>query len=231
MHDRLHIHQETLLLTLGDSDGSFTNGMIDYILAGAIISDLCLAERIEVETDKSKSVRLVDDSKTQNEVLDEVVSQIKSAPRILGIQTWIQKISQTKQLRHRVAEGLCQLGILKASTTKFLFLFTQKRYPELEGSWEDAVRKRMADVMFHPEVKADLRTGILIAFAFHCNLLSHNFAPVELKQHKERIKQLANDPSKDLASAEATKATIQAINAAIMAAVIIPAITASTIHS
>ncbi len=79
--------------------------------------------------------------------------------------------------------------------------------------------------MFHPEVKADARTSALISLAFYAELLNANFASGQVKQHKTRIKELAD--GQHLAS-DATKAVIEAVQAAIMAAVIIPVVISTT---
>lgn len=228
MKPNLHVHQEVLLLALSDHDGNFSNGMIEYALAGAMVSDLSLLGKIEISEDKYKTVRVIDKSPTGNLQLDTIIEKIAKLTRTKNLQYWVPKIAQTSGLKHTIAKSLCDLGILEETTSKILFLFTKKVYPELDGSWEDSIRNRMGEVMFHPEVKSDVRTAVLIAFAYHSQLLKQNFAPVELKQHQARIKQLATKPHADLASVEATKAAIDAVNAAVMAAVILPSIIAAT---
>ena len=79
---------------------------------------------------------------------------------------------------------------LQVPQKKILWIFTQRIYPELDGSYEDNIRSRMAGVMFKPDVKADERTAVLVAFAKCSGVLNSNFAKVELQQHKERIEQL-----------------------------------------
>jgi siroheme synthase len=59
-------------------------------------------------------------------------------------------------------------------------------------------------------------------------LLKANFAPEELQQHKNRIKQLAKG---DILAAGATQSAIQAVQAAIMVAAIMPAMTVATTSS
>jgi len=228
MKPDLHIHQEVLLLALTDHDGNFSNGMIDYAIAGAMLSDLSLLGKIEFSNDKYKTVRVVESGSTGNSQLDSVIEKINKNTRPKNLQHWVMKIVQTSGLKHLVAKSLCEMGILEETTAKVLFLFTKKVYPELDGSYEDVIRSRMSEVMFHPGVKSDPRTAVLIAFAYHCSLLKQNFAPVELKQHHDRIKKLATQPNEDLLYAYATKAAIDAVNAAVMAAVILPSIIATT---
>ena len=83
----------------------------------------------------------------------------------------------------------------------------------------------MGDVMFNEKVKPDGPTAVLIALASHGGLLKANFAPDELRQHKKRIKQLADG---DILAAEATQSAIQAVQTAIFVAATVPAIMTAT---
>ena len=208
MTERLPLHKEVLLLALRDSTGQFASGMYLYAVAGAMMSELMLSERIRCLDDKQKTIELVSDEETGCEVLDELLVKIQTSKKGYGIQRWISVAAGMKEINHRLAESLCDLGILQTDERKVLFLFTQRVYPELDGTWEDAIRQRMADVMFHPGVSTDVRTAALIALAQHAGLLTANFATDELRQHQARIKELA---SGEHLAADATKAAIQAV--------------------
>lgn len=82
--------------------------------------------------------------------------------------------------------------------------------------------------MFDPTADPEPRTAVLIALASHGGLLKANFAPDELKQHADRIKQITDG---ELLAARATDETIQAAQAAVSAAAMIPImVAATTIH-
>ncbi len=221
----LMLHQEVLLLALHDGPGTFSSGMYIYAVGGAMLSELMLIERIVVHQGKEQTVAVVDGSPTGCELLDEVLQAIDTSTKPRGLQHWVTKAAGIKELNHRLAQNLCELGVLKEDEKKVLFVFSRRIYPELDCTWEDAIRRRMSDVMFHPEVEADVRTSALISLAFYAELLTSNFASEQIKQHKTRIKELAD--GKHLAS-DATKAAIEAIQAAIMVAVIIPVVISTT---
>jgi hypothetical protein len=220
MTKQLPLHQEVLLLALSDDKGTFNSGMYLYAVAGAMVSELMLLERIVCNDDKQQTVAVIDDSPTDHVELNELLELIDQAPRNQGLQHWVSAAAGFDGLNHRVAKSLCQEGILKPGERKILFVFSQRTYPEVDGTWEDHIRRRMADVMFHPGTEPDVRTAALIAFAYHADLLKPNFVPEELKQHRFRIKELANG---NILAAGATKATIEALQAAIMTAAILPA--------
>ena len=116
------------------------------------------------------------------------------------------------------------MGILYHDEKKILWLFSQDVYPERDGTAENALRERMAKIMFDDAVKPDARTAVLISLAHYASLLTNNFAKEELQQHKGRIKSLA---AGDILAAGATKSAIEAVQTAIIVAAIVPAITAS----
>lgn len=225
MNVSLMLHHEILLLALRDDTGRFSSGMYLYSVAGAMVSELMLLERITCDDDKHKTVSVISQDPTGCEFLDELLAKMQASTKPRGIQHWVTVAAGMKQLNHRLAEKLCEFGILRQDERKVLFLFTQRVYPERNGTWEDSIRQRMADVMFAPGTKADVHTGALIALAYHAGLLRANFATDELRQHDRRIKELAN--GEHLAS-DATKAAIQAIQAAIFVATVLPVMIAST---
>jgi Golgi phosphoprotein 3 len=229
MVDNLRLHQEILLLALRDDQGTFSGGMYQYSIAGAMVSELLLQERIVANDDKTQTVAVVNEKPTGDPLLDELLGQIVKSTKHKGLQHWVSKAAGIPKLPHRIAEQLCDLGVLRHDEKKILWLFTQQIYPELDGTCEDAIRARMANVMFHEEAKPDAHTLVLIALASCGGLLRANFAPDELHQHKQRIDMLAKG---DILATGATQAAIQAVQTAIMIAAIIPVITttAATSH-
>ena len=222
---QLHLHQELLLLILDDSGGTFDGTMYHYGLAGALLSELLLQGRIKVSDDDQKLVSVALDSPIGDEFLDELFQQICESKKEKSLQEWVGHAASIKDLEHRLADQLCKLGILQLEEKKVLWMFTKQVYPELDGSAEDAVRARMAGVMFTPEVKSDERTAAIIAFANSCGVLDANFAKVELKQHQQRIDDICE--GKILAT-EATDEAITAVHTAIMVATIASTIAVTT---
>ncbi len=224
----LLLHQEVMLLAIRDDKGTFSNGMYLYSVAGAMVSELLMQQRIIAGKDKKQFVGLIDLSPTGDPILDELLENIHVSTTPKSLQHWVMKAANIPRLKHRIASQLCDLGILRPDDKKVLWLFTQKVYPEIDGTYEDEIRNRMARVMFDDTVKPDGPTAVLIALASHAGLLKANFAREELRQRKDRIRQLANG---DILAAGATRSAIQAVQAAILVAAIIPAMIASTTAS
>ena len=228
MSDQLPLHQEVLLLALNDKKGTFSRGLFLYSVTGAMVSELLLLSRIAPIEGKDHDVRVVNSDPTGDEILDELLQQIATSKKTRSLSHWVSQAAKMKQLPHRVAHQLAEKGIVAEDKKKVLWVFTQRIYPELDGTFEDAIRDRMANIMFREATIPDGRTAVLIALARHASLLKPNFASAELEQHKVRINALANG---NVLASDATKETIKAVQAAIIVATVVPAIVTSTMHS
>ena len=106
-----------------------------------------------------------------------------------------------------------------------LFIFSRRIYPEINASPEQDVLARLRSAIFDGDVgEIEARTAVLLALTHHSGLLPHTFDKKALKKRKARIEAVIDG---DLVG-EATKSAIQAIQAAIMVACVMPAIVAST---
>lgn len=212
---QLCLHHELLLLVLDDSNGHFAGDMYQYCVAGAILSELLLQGLIIVSPGETQTVTVVSSPNSGDEILDEAIQTIRGAETPKELKHWVIQIAQIPNLCQRVATQLCDIGILSFNESKVLWLFTQQRYPELDGSYENAIRNRMAEAMFTPDSQPDQRTAVLIAFAKTSNALSTNFASAALKRHGARIAEICE--GKRLA-ADATMEAVSSVQAAITAA-------------
>jgi len=222
--NKLLLHQEIMLLALRDEEGTSIGAMYNHAIAGAVLSELLLQQKIETTEDKKRLVSISDSDPVRNALLDEVIQMIAAAKRKRPIRDWVMKVAMIKNLKHRVAQQLCDLKILKADEDKVLWVFPRKIYPEIAPKYERGIKDRMAKLMFGQTTQHDDRTTLLVSLASHAGLLPCNFDKERLKRNKDRIKKVANG---DLFAARATKDTIAAVQAAVMAAAIIPTVAAS----
>jgi len=216
MPQPLSLYQETMLLAIRDDKGTFSSGYFLYAIAGTIISELLLFQRIVAGSDKKQIVGVIDRTPTGDEILDEALCLIHESAKPKKMQHWVVKIANLPKLKHRIAQQLCKLGILHHDEKKVLWIFSQQRYPGVDGTYEDAIRRRMAEVMFNEDAKPDDRTAVLIAVASHASLLKANFSTEELRQYKKRIQQLSQG---ELLATKATHSAIKAMQAAVAIAV------------
>ena len=226
MANTIRLYQAVMLLALSEERGTMNGAYVEYATAAALLSELLMHERIAIETDNKNKVLVMDDSTTDDALLDEALGQIKSAKRQRKLQDWVQKLGQLKDLKHKVAQSLADAHIVAAEKEKVLWLFERRVYPELNPEPEQQIREAMRSaVMSDDEVEP--RVAILVALANSAKLLPQVFTKQELKQRKKRIEQLEKG---EMVSA-AAKQAVAAIEAAVMVAAIMPAITAASTAS
>lgn len=224
--ESLYLYEEILLLALRDEKGTIITGYPGYLIAGAILAELLMDERISVEDTKKQMVDVVSTRPTGDEMIDECLEKMATAKRRGSLQTWVSRLGGIKKLQHRVAEQLCERGILRADEDKILFIFTRKIYPEIDPVPEREIIERLRDAIFSERDNIDARTVVLISLADGVDLLQHVFGRKEIRNRRTRIEQIINGEL----TGKATKQLIIACQTAAMVAAIMPAITSATIH-
>jgi golgi phosphoprotein 3 len=220
----MYLHEEVLLLALKDDSGKIDwgAGHFHMVMAGAVIAELLLAERISV--DEKKLVTLLDGAPHENAVLNQALQFLAAAKRRRKIQHWIGKLAVQKDLKQMTAAALCDQGILKAEEAKVLFVFNKTTYPELNPGPERQLIARLKHAIFSDGNEVDARTGLLISLTYPSGMLAIPFAAKELRKRKKRIKQITEGELVGKATADAIAAT-QAIIAAVA---VMPVITAAS---
>ncbi len=223
----LFLYEEVMLLALRDEEGTIASGtMYQYAIGAAILAELLLNQSIALEeTGKKKLVNLISSTPLGESLIDECLEKIGNAKRRASLQTWVSRFSSIKNLKHRAAQQLCDRGILRATEDTILLLFTRKIYPELNPVPEKNLIERLKQAIFTDSRDVDSRTVVLISLADSTGLLKVVFDKKKLKGRKARIKEISNGEITGKAAREA----IQAMQAAVMVACIMPAVMTATI--
>lgn len=222
----LHVYEEVMLLALRNDKGTVAGGvMYQQAAGGAILAELILEGRVRTATEGRATYGEVQTSAPLGDaVLDECLQKMVASKRRRRLSTWVQKFADLSRLKHRVASGLVDQGILRMEQKTVLLLFTRRVYPELDPAHERRIIERLRDTIFSDTSPVDPRTTVLVALAHHAGLLKANFDRKSLKPRRPRIEAIV----KGDAIGKATKEAIDAVHAAIMAATIIPAIVATS---
>ena len=225
MNTELCLYEEVLLLALKDKEGSvdWKAENLGTVLAGALLAELLLLEKIEVDESRKQSVYVVDSSPMCEALLDEVLIEINSSAKEKPIQHWVSKLTGFPKLMERIARGLCSKGILTETEEKVLLFFKAKRYPEINPEPERALIERLRQAIFSEVKEIDLRTTLLISLTYKSNLLAIPFSSSELRQNKKQIEAIIKGDK----IGEATTAVIKAIQTAIIVATVVPIVVSS----
>lgn len=220
----LQLYEEILLLALKEEKGTFHWKTYRPALGAGLIAELLLRKRVEIEDSKRKLVTVIDSSATGDAVLDRFLGEIQNSSRRRKLGHWVSLVQRKTEWSHDIAKALCRKGILREEEDRVLALFRRRTYPEVDPRPERELIARMRKAIFGSSRTVDPRTVILISLAKSADLLTVAFEKQDLKERKARIKQLVDGELLGRASQEAVDAT----NAAVMVATIIPAVVVTT---
>ena len=185
----LNFAEELLLLALDDEKGVIVDKTsIKYGLVGALLMDLSLRDKIEVDLE---NLMLVDASPTGDSFFDKVLARIVESSTTRTVAYWIVTLSQeSKDIEEQVLERLIQKGILKKEEQKILWVFARRRYPMQDDKEEKEVKTRIREVTLSDEIP-DPRDVVLISLIKACYLANEIFSEKELPTVRDRIEQIA----------------------------------------
>jgi Golgi phosphoprotein 3 len=222
----LYLHEEVLLLALEDKKGTVSSGSLhSFAVGGAVLAELLFEKRVDIEEDrKKKFARILSPTPIGEPVIDECLAKVAGAKRRAQLQTWVSKFANVKNLKHRIARRLAERGILRVDEDKVLGIFSRKVYPEVDPGPERELIARLRAAIFSEGGEVDPRTVVLLSLANSADLLKSVFPRKELKGRKARIEKVINGEM----TGKAAKEAIEAMQAAVMVACIMPAIFAAT---
>ncbi len=213
-HD-LRLHEEVLLLALKDETGTPAASMYAYGVGGAILAELILEERVRL-VERRRGAPLLEAasgaSPVGDPVLDPALRQVRDAKRRGSTTTWVSRFSRRDRLRE-TARSLVHKGILRMEEKRLLLLFRRTVYPELDPAPERRLVERVRRAVFSDD-PVDARTAVLVGIAYPSGLLAPLFGRKAVRDRKVRLRALVEDN----VAADATRATIQAVQVAVIAA-------------
>jgi len=225
----LYLYEQIMLLALRDKEGTINPvSHYQFALAGAILADLLLHKFVHIDRSKRRKIVELDNFQICGDnIIDECLSKLKNANRRASIETWIHRFSSLRDLKHRVARQLCAKGILRADEDTILLIFRRRIYPELNPEPENKIIDKIRMAIIATDKHIDTEAIILLSIAKSTNLMSSILTRSEQKEYKARIKHLINGEI----TGPATKEAVEAMQAAVIIASIMPAIIASTTTS
>jgi len=218
------IVEELLQLMLDDESGALLadSTRLDYGLAGAVLVDLALRERIAVDPAKRPEngvVRVVGPA-TGVPLLDGAMARIAEKPRKAA--SLVPRL--VRGLRAEVTQGLVSRGVLREQHARLLGIFPQRRWPAVDTSEEEVVRRRVHEVLVLGHAP-DAPTAALVSLLSAMERAPQAVAAPDRAARKQVSRRAAAVAQGDWAGA-AVRSAVQAAQAAVAAGIV--AATAAT---
>ena len=180
--------EEILLLLLDDESGEFVPAPAwsrQCALAGAVLMDLALANRIDTDLQK---LAVVDPSPTGDELLDPVLATIVEAMEVQDARSWVERLAgeQSGRIQDQALARLVRRGILESEGGRLLWAFRARRYPTIDGKVEREVKLRIMQVLFSDEIPSP-RDIVIICLADACRIFNQIMPERQVERARERI--------------------------------------------
>ena len=178
-----------MLLLLDDSGGRFARvptWSLNYALAGGVLMDLALENRIDTDLEK---LVLLDATPVGDSLLDPTLADIEAGEE-RDARYWVERTADRAQTIHDESlTRLVSLGILERREDSFLWVFRSRRYPVIDGKAEREVKLRIMGVLFSDEIP-DPRDVVTICLADACGIFKSLLSRQELGRATARIEQV-----------------------------------------
>ncbi|MFT6971827.1 MAG: Golgi phosphoprotein 3 [Roseivirga sp.] len=221
---KLNLIEEFLLIALDDDKGKFVidSTYLSHGLAGAILLEMALREKIDISGD---TLKLVDDKYELEMVINKVIDQIKTAPQ-QKVKNWIELLAkQANELKKDTLLRLENKGILRKEEHKILWVIPNNKYPTSNITPENKVRQRLDDVI-HNGAKSETQDIMLLSLIEVSDLTKEAFRNKEdYAIVKERIKAITQDIKISQVINKSIREIQAAIMVALMSAVIVTTVT------
>jgi Golgi phosphoprotein 3 (GPP34) len=219
------IAEDLLLLLLDDEKGTVVGtSHLQTVLGGAVLIELATTGAVTVEEKtsmwKSAKVRAQPGVTPPDDLLRRAAGVV--AERERSAQDLVNRLG--KGLKDDLTGRLEQRGILERKDVKVLGLFPRTRWPAVDSSHEDAVRRDLAAALVQG-VQPEQRTACLIALLSAIDR-AHKVVDRDGLSAGE-VRKRAKEIAKGEWAAKAVKDAIAASTAAVAAAVTAATVSAS----
>ena len=184
--------EEFLLFLLDEQNGTLlplTERTEHLVLAGAVLMDLELANRIDTDLDR---LTPGDPTPLGDDVLDPTLADIVGAEETRDALHWVERTARRGyEIRERTIARLVSRGILRApGDDAFLSLTPEvahaRRYPSTNGAAQEHVKLRIMRVLFSDDIP-DPPDIVIISLVDACGVWRKLLTAEELVKVRKRI--------------------------------------------
>jgi hypothetical protein len=220
----LLLAEELFLLTHDDDSGkgSATIGL-DQGFSGALLLDLAEEGLITADGDRVLPAELA--TAEPHPLLVAAHTELATSEKPQDAKYWVNKLpGKLSPLSKRVGQSLAERGVLDERRRKILGLVPSTTWPQLDPAPEQELLSRLRSAL-SAELEPDLRTSMLIALLSPLGLVAGLVEKPERKAAVARGKEIADRDLGAGATSTAVKQAVQAVQTALMIAIMVPVIT------
>ncbi|MGH8794151.1 MAG: GOLPH3/VPS74 family protein [Stackebrandtia sp.] len=212
----LPLVEQLLLLSYDDESGRNKTQHLELGLGGAVLLDLALAGRVDVSAGR---VVVVDAKPVGHPILDAALNRI-SGDKPRKARPWVQKLS--RGIRGDVVDGLVARRVLDHQRQMALGVFPYHRHRPLDPTHKADARARL-DTAVQRGAAPDAVTGALAGLIYALRM-ERRVLP---ERGRREVRKVLKTISEGSWASDATRAAVDAAQAAVNAA-IVSAIAASS---
>lgn len=189
------------------------NPEISYGIAGALLLELTLEERIAIE---DKRLILKNDKKSDNPVLSEIITTISGSRKRHRIRYWLERIEgKAFSYKRVIMEGLERKNLIRTEYRKFLGLIPYRRYYLIDSmSRDNLIMQLRGCILYHKDLNNENR--LLLGLIKACNM--QNIIASDRSEQKSMKKEL-KEIIKEAPMNEAASQTLYQVQSAILDAI------------
>ena len=194
----LLLAEELLLIAIDDEKGTLHSSVLrpmDYGVAGALLMDLLLSDRIRIQDGQ---VKMADRSPTSHPILNDLLERIPNYPDG-SLDALVGAIGDDKQnYQEQVIEQLVQNRIVTQEEHRTLGVFSSFRYPLRDPTAKNLAVRCLRDVVLNDK-PPDRPMVYLISLVRAMDLTRMIFERSERRKAQEAMHRIAGDEPVGLA--------------------------------
>lgn len=185
----LRFAEELVVLTFNTDEPVYLSPRtLGYALAGAVLMDLALENRIDTDTEV---LFVTDPTPVGDNLLDPVLADIVREPEPLPTQTWMARIAErAADLRALALERLAAANVLEADDGGFFsfshWVAQSRHYPAVDGAAQQEIHTRMINVLLNDDIPSP-RDSVIISLVHACGIFRRILDPDEYDEVGDRI--------------------------------------------
>jgi len=186
--------EELLVLALEDGKGTVLSSAaatLPYALAGAILAELILRDRIQ--PDRNQRLSVEDASSTADDILNEALIQLRRSKEERSLSHWVSALTDSiPDLAGRLRSRLIVKGVLPKEEDRHPERFPLGNPPTKNSNLKQETRLYLRSVALDGTTPI-ARTTVLLSLAQACNLIGEILSPEERRHAWNHLQEIIRD--------------------------------------